>query len=565
MLTFSNYEYKRPDINQVKSQFNVLLESFQHAGSFQEQKDLIIKINQLRDDVSTQGNLAFIRASIDTKDEFYESERNYFDEVQPEFEELTTAFYKVLVNSPYRKELEEQWGQQFFDLADFSIKSFTPEIIPLLQEENRLASEYSKLVASAEIEFGNETLTLAQIDPYTESTDREIREKAVKAKFDFFADHEAKFDLLYDSLVKTRHEIALKLGYENFVDVGYLRMLRVDYDANQVAKFREQVRTYVVPLATKLRQRQQERIGVSELKFWDESLEFLTGNANPQGGPEWIIVKGKQMYQELSDETNEFFTFMNDRELMDLEAKKGKEAGGYCTFIENYEAPFIFSNFNGTSGDIDVLTHEAGHAFQVYMSRHSSIPEYIWPTHEAAEIHSMSMEFLTWPWMENFFGDQTEKYKFAHLSSGILFLPYGVAVDEFQHRVYEKPEMTPAERKAVWKELEAIYLPHRNYGDHDYLNRGGVWQRQGHIYEAPFYYIDYTLAQICAFQFWKKSREDFDSAWKDYVHLCKLGGSKSFTNLVKEANLQSPFEEGSLESVVKEIENWLDEVDDQKL
>lgn len=565
MLKFSDYEYKRPDIEQVKHQFNQLLEAFKQADSLQDQEQVILNVNQLRDGVSTQGNLAFIRASINTKDEFYENEKNYFDEAQPEFEALVTLFYKELVKSPFRSELEDKWGRQFFDLADYSIKSFSPEIIPLLQEENRLSSEYSRLVASAEIEFEGETLTLAQIDPYTESTDRKKREKAVKAKFDFFAQNEARFDSLYDSLVKTRHEIALKLGYKNFVDVGYLRMLRVDYDAEKVSKFREQVRTYVVPLATKLRERQQERIGVQELMFWDESLEFLTGNANPQGGPEWIIDKGKQMYQELSEETNEFFTFMNERELMDLEAKKGKEAGGYCTFIENYEAPFIFSNFNGTSGDIDVLTHEAGHAFQVYMSRHSIIPEYIWPTHEAAEIHSMSMEFLTWPWMENFFGDQTEKYKFTHLSSGILFLPYGVAVDEFQHRIYEKPDMTPDERKAVWKELEEIYLPHRKYGDHDYLNRGGVWQRQGHIYENPFYYIDYTLAQICAFQFWKKSREDFDNAWKDYVHLCKLGGSKSFTKLVEEANLKSPFETGSLESVVKEIEQWLDGVDDKKL
>ncbi|MDZ5712940.1 M3 family oligoendopeptidase [Jeotgalibacillus haloalkalitolerans] len=565
MLKFSDYEYKRPDLEQIKAEFNQQLEAFRDAQALKEQEQIILKINQLRDDVSTQGNLAFIRASINTKDEFYENERNFFDEAGPEFEELSTLFYQELVKSPYRRELEEKWGTQFFDLADFSIKSFKPEIIPLLQEENRLSSEYSRLVASAEIQFEGEVLTLAQIDPYTESTDRQIREKAVKAKFDFFAENEKKFDELYDKLVKTRHQIAQKLGYKNFVDVGYLRMLRVDYNAEKVAKFRDQVRTYIVPLATKLRERQKERIGVQDLMFWDESLAFLTGNANPEGGPEWIIEKGKQMYQELSPETNEFFTFMNERELMDLEAKKGKEAGGYCTFIENYEAPFIFSNFNGTSGDIDVLTHEAGHAFQVYMSRHTDIPEYVWPTHEAAEIHSMSMEFLTWPWMENFFGEQTEKYKFAHLSSGILFLPYGVAVDEFQHRIYEKPDMTPAERKAVWKELEEIYLPHRNYGDHNYLNSGGVWQRQGHIYEAPFYYIDYTLAQICAFQFWKKSREDFDAAWKDYVHLCKLGGSKSFTELVKEANLKSPFEEGSLESVVKEIENWLDGVDDKKL
>ena len=320
-----------------------------------------------------------------------------------------------------------------------------------------------------------------------------------------------------------------------------------------------------MPLATKLYERQAERIGVDKLKFYDQSLNFLSGNATPKGLPDWIIENGKKMYAELSPETNEFFNYMTEKNLLDLEAKKGKETGGYCTFIDDYDSPFIFSNFNGTSGDIDVLTHEAGHAFQVYSSRNIGIPEYVWPTHEGAEIHSMSMEFFTWPWMELFFEDDTEKYKFAHLSDGLLFLPYGVAVDEFQHAIYENPEMTPEERKAAWKQIEKTYLPMRDYDGNPYLEAGSIWQRQSHIYEAPFYYIDYTLAQICAFQFWKRSFEDREAAWNDYLHLCKLGGSKPFTELVKEANLLSPFEDGCVESVVGTIEAWLNSVDDKAL
>ncbi|TFE03682.1 M3 family oligoendopeptidase [Jeotgalibacillus sp. R-1-5s-1] len=565
MQKFNDYQYKRPDFAQAKMTFEELLTAFTEAGSAEEQIAAINKLNTYRNNISSQYNLALIRASVDTNDEFYQKEKDYFDEVMPKFSELETNYYKALVASPYRDRLEEKYGKQLFELADFSIKGFSPEVIPLLQEENKLTSEYSKLVASAEIDFDGKTLTLAQLDPYTESTDRSMREKAVKTKFDFFNQHAEKFDRIYDRLVKVRHEIALKLGYKNFVELGYIRMLRIDYNAEMVQTFRNQVKEFIVPLATKLRDRQQNRIGVNELKFWDESLSFLSGNAAPKGDPQWIIDRGKEMYSELSPETKEFFDFMNERELMDLEAKKGKESGGYCTFIEDYESPFIFSNFNGTSGDIDVLTHEAGHAFQVYMSRHLEVPEYRWPTHESAEIHSMSMEFFTWPWMERFFEEQTEKYKFSHLSSSLLFLPYGVMVDEFQHIVYENPDMTPAERKAAWKELEKTYLPHRDYGDHSYLNEGGFWQRQGHIYEVPFYYIDYTLAQICAFQFWKKSRENHESAWADYLHLCKLGGSLPFTELVKEANLLSPFEEGCVESVIGEIELWLSSVDDQKL
>ncbi|WP_252502660.1 M3 family oligoendopeptidase [Sporosarcina sp. Marseille-Q4943] len=565
MLTFEEFQYKRPEMESIKQEFNSLLEQFRSAGSFEDQNVVIEKLNAIGSNYSTQSNLMYIRSSIDTNDDFYQTEREYFDEIGPEFQELGTAFYKELVKTPFRKELEEKWGTQLFALADNAIKSFSPEVLPLLQQENKLTSEYAKLVASAQIEFDGKTLTLAQLGPYAESTDRGVRKSAMEASYSFYAENGDTFDRIYDDLVKVRHEIATKLGFKNFVELGYARMNRIGYDAAMVENFRDQVRDYIVPLATKLYERQAERIGVEKLKFYDQSLNFLSGNATPKGSPEWIIENGKRMYAELSPETDEFFKYMTEKHLLDLEAKKGKEAGGYCTFIDDYDSPFIFSNFNGTSGDIDVLTHEAGHAFQVYCSRNIGIPEYVWPTHEGAEIHSMSMEFFTWPWMELFFEEDTEKYKFAHLSSGLLFLPYGVAVDEFQHAIYEKPEMTPEERKAEWKRIEKTYLPMRDYDGNPYLETGSVWQRQSHIYEVPFYYIDYTLAQICAFQFWKRSFEDRDAAWKDYLHLCKLGGSKPFTELVKEASLISPFEDGCVESVVGTIEAWLNSVDDKAL
>ena len=565
MITFDEYQYARPEMDDIKKEFTELLNEFNNADSYETQNAVIEKINAIGNDYSTQSNLAYIRSSIDTNDEYYQQERDYFDEVSPEFQGLSTEFYKALITSKFRKELEEQWGSQLFALADHAIRAFSPDVMPLLQQENKLTSEYAKLVASAQIEFDEKELTLAQLGPYMESTDRIVRKDAMNAQYSFYEKNSEKFDDIYDRLVKLRDEIAKKLGFATFTELGYVRMSRVGYDADMVKNFRDQVRDYIVPVANKLYDRQAARIGVDSLKFYDQSLDYLTGNAVPQGSPEWIIEQGKEMYKELSHETDEFFTYMTEKNLLDLVAKKGKEAGGYCTFIDNYDSPFIFSNFNGTSGDIDVLTHEAGHAFQVYSSRNIGIPEYVWPTSEGAEVHSMSMEFFTWPWMELFFNEQTDKYKFSHLSSGLLFLPYGVAVDEFQHEVYNNPQMTPAERNAAWKRIEGIYLPKRDYDGNEYLESGGIWQRQAHIYEIPFYYIDYTLAQICAFQFWKKDREDHESAWNDYVHLCKLGGSKSFTELVKEANLVSPFENGCVESVVGTIEEWLDSVDDKAL
>lgn len=564
-MKFSEYTYVRPDAKQIEQRFKQLISSFEAAESFEQQERIMSDINKLRSEFDTQTQLVSIRHSINTNDEFYKAEQEYMDEVGPVIQEYITDYYRALVNSKFRAELEQKWGIQLFQLAEKMLKTFSPEIIEDLQLENKLSTEYSQLIASAKVPFEGEERTLAQLTPFELSTDRDMRKRASEARFGFMAENEAKFDRIYDDLVKVRTKIAKKLGYENFVQLGYDRMCRTDYNAEMVANFRAQVLEHIVPVATKLKERQRKRIDVEQMYYYDGSFDFKTGNATPKGDPDWIVENGAKMYAELSPEINEFFTFMRENELMDLVSKKGKQSGGYCTYLSEFGAPFIFSNFNGTSGDIDVLTHEAGHAFQVYESRHFEVPEYNWPTYEAAEIHSMSMEFFTWPWMELFFQEDTEKYKFAHLSGALLFIPYGVSVDEFQHFVYSNPEATPAERKAAWREIEKKYLPHRNYEGNEYLEQGGFWQKQGHIYQSPFYYIDYTLAQLCAFQFWKRMNEDWKSAWADYLKLCRAGGSQSFTGLVQVAGLISPFENGCIASVIGDIENWLNGVDDAVL
>ncbi|AHF06795.1 M3 family oligoendopeptidase [Desulfitobacterium metallireducens] len=557
-MKFKEYDYSRPNISEVQTAFGTLLEQFQHASSVQQQNQIMVEINQLREKFDSMFELVQIRHSVDTTDSFYEKEQEYFDEITPLYEELISEFYRALVNSHFREDLEEKWGKQLFRIAELTLKTFKPEIIEDLQLENKLESEYMKLIASARIPFEGEERNLSGLGMFLQSTDREMRKKANKAKYSFFTQNEEKLDAIFDQLVKVRTGIAQKLGYASYVELGYARMLRSDYNPEMVAQFRKQVEEEIVPVATKFRERQKSRLGLDRLMYYDEKLTFPDGNAIPQGDPEWIIANGRRMYSELSSETDEFFNYMLEHELLDLVTHKGKAGGGYCTYISQYQSPFIFSNFNGTSGDVDVLTHEAGHAFQVYSSRNFAVPEYHWPTYESCEIHSMSMEFFAWPWMELFFKDKADKYRFTHLSEALLFIPYGVTVDEFQHFVYSHPEATSEERKKAWREIEKKYLPHRIYGDNEYLEQGGFWHQQGHIFSSPFYYIDYTLAQICAFQFWKKARENRTQAWADYFKICQVGGSLSFLELVEQANLISPFKEGCIHSVIGIIGEWLE-------
>jgi M3 family oligoendopeptidase len=561
-MKFSEIEYKRPNVSVISEKFEHLVDLFQKAESFDEQDALIRNINDLRMEFQTLGTIASIKYSIDTNDKEFEEEQNFYDANSPVFDGLVHKYYTAIVNSKYRPELEKKWGKQLFDVAEVTLRTFSPEILEDLKKENELRTDYSKLLASAKIFFDGEEKNLQGLIPYMESTDRELRKSANEAKWKFFADNADEFDRLYDELVKIRARMAKKLGYKNFVQMGYDRMGRTDYNSEMVKKFRNQVLETIVPIAVKLKQKQQKRLGLDSFKYYDQPLDYKSGNAKPHGSPDWIVSCAKNMYSELSPETNEFFNFMLDNEMMDLVNKKGKDTGGYCTFIEKYKSPFIFSNFNGTMGDIEVLTHEAGHAFQAYSSRNFEIPEYFFPTSEACEIHSMSMEFLTWPWMNCFFKDQTDKFKYSHLKGSVIFIPYGVSVDEFQHWVYDNPEATPAERNQAWLDIEKKYLPYIDYDNNEFLEKGGRWQQQRHIFMSPFYYIDYCLAQICAFQFWKKSNENREQALEDYLRLCKAGGSQSFLGLVTTANLVSPFEDGCLKSFMGVIDNWLESFDD---
>ena len=564
-MNFNDYKYEHLDLEKIKGDFSELIGSFEKAENVERQIEAFDKIIKLRNHIETMQTLVSIRHSIDTNDEFYDKENEYMDEISPILFGFTNDFYRVLVNSKFKDKLIKKYEKLLFDLAENTLKIFSNEIIPDAQEENRLSSKYSKLIAGAKIDFDGKELNLSQMVPYTQSKDRKVRIEAAKKVAQFFAENQEEFDNIYDSLVKVRTKMAQKMGYKNYVEFGYKQLSRLEYDAKMVESYRKQVLENIVPLHTELRKRQEKRLGVEKLRFYDEAIKFNSGNADPHGSPEWILNHGKTMYKELSRETDEFFTFMTENNLLDLLSKKGKMSGGYCTYIPEHKSPFIFANFNGTSHDIDVLTHEAGHAFQVYQSRGFDVPEYLWPTYEACEIHSMSMEFLTWPWMDLFFENDTEKYKFIHLSEALLFIPYGVTVDEFQHWVYENPEATPQQRREKWLEIEKKYLPTRDYGEIEELKNGIFWFRQGHIFSSPFYYIDYTLAQVCAFQFWIKSRQDRKKAWKDYLNLCKLGGSKSFFELMKSANLKNPFEDGTIAAVIPKIKEYLDSVDDMNL
>lgn len=558
-MKFSEMPYRRVE-KAVLDQISRLTERLTCASSAEEAEKIFMESEAISTEVQTMMNLCYIRSTIDTTDEFYAAEQEYNDELTPLLTEKSQEFSKALCASPFRRELEKKWGTLLFTNAELSMKGFAPELVPLLQEENALTSQYQKLYASAKIDFDGKVLTVAQLAPYKQSADRAVRKAAYEAEGSFFDANREQFDEIYDKLVKNRTAQAKKLGYENYLELGYIRLNRNCYGPADVAQFRRQVVESMVPVVAEIKKAQAKRIGIADMKFYDDNFFYPDGNATPQGTPEELLAAGEKMYTEMSPETAEFAKLLFGNELFDVLAKPGKAPGGYCTSLPAYKVPFIFSNFNGTAGDVDVLTHEAGHAFADYVAaRTIPILDLRSPTMEGCETHSMSMEFFTAPWHRLFFKEQTEKYEVSHAEDALIFIPYGSMVDHFQELMYTHPEMTPEERNETWLKLERQYRPYLDFEDLPFYSRGAGWQRQLHIYQYPFYYVDYCLAQSMALQFWMESVKDWNAAWKKYLKFVGMGGTRTFVDLIRESGLLSPLDDGSIAKIVEPVSKWLKE------
>ena len=555
-MKYSEYPYERIDLEKFKNEIELMIGNFSSAENADQQIKIIQEYQKIQKEYQSYSSIAHLNFARNTKDKKTIKENKFYDEIGPEIASVDNKFTKAIDSSKFKKELLAEFGEHYFNLISMELKSFDSKIVELMKEENELRNKYRSLLAGAEINYKGEILNLTGLSPYMQDTDRETRKEAYKLMDDFFQKNEEELDLIFDKLVKIRNQKAKVLNFDNFIPLGYLNMSRSDYGAKEVSEYRKQIVKHIVPLVKKINQKRKEILGYEKMFIYD-TLYFKEGNPKPKGGVDFQVEQAKTMYSELSNETKDFFNMMIDEELMDLENRPGKSGGGFCTSFPSLERPYIFANFNGTDHDVTVLTHEAGHAFQCYQSRKQPLYRYFWPTYEACEIHSMSMEFLTWDWMHLFFKEDTDKFLFKHIAGSLAFLPYGALVDHFQHWIYENPNATPKERKNQWLKLENIYQPDKDYDDLDFLKNGGFWQKQSHIYEVPFYYIDYTLAQICAFQFWIRMQEDKESAWIDYLKLCKAGGSMSFLDLVKLANIKSPFDPKVFEEVATKINNWL--------
>ena len=559
-MKFADISYTRADFDAAARFYASAAERLSAAGSFEEAEAVFLEVEDFSAKFDTALTVANIRHDIDTRDEFYDAEVAYIDEHAPELEEYVQRWQDALLRTPYRAAFEAKYNRVMFLNAEIDARTFSPEIVPELQRENALTTEYSKLLAGAQIPFEGGVYTLSQLTPIKQDADASRRAAAWAAEDAWYAEHAESLDAIYAELVTLRDKMGRKLGHDGYIPLGYDRMQRNCYDKADVERFRAAVVDYIVPIAYSVYETVAKRLGKSlPMGYADCAMWFTDGNARPVGTPEDILEAGRSFYHELSGETAEFIDHMLENGMMDVLSRPGKAGGGYCTTLTAYKTPYIFANFNGTSGDVEVITHEAGHAFASWTSRDIVPAESSSPSLEGCEVHSMSMEFFAEPWAERFFGADADKFRWQHLADAVTFIPYGTLVDHFQHECYEHPEYTPEQRNAAWSRLAAVYMPWLKPEESlGFYSSGRAWQRQRHIYISPFYYIDYCLAQTVSLEFWAMIKRDKAAAWEKYMAYTRLGGTLTFRELLDRARLDSPFEPETLKAVAEAAKAWLD-------
>ena len=559
-MKFNEMTYTRPDIGALLARCKELAAKAAAAPDGDALVRLYYEQSEAFAEYNTAANLANIHYTCDTRDAYWKAEQDFFDANGPAVTNASVEISRAFLANPHVDVLTAKFGTTCVAGMKNAVLGMDDRTVELQQQFNALVSRYQQIYGGALVELDGKQLTIPQLGPYKEDLDPAVRRAAYEAEAGYFDAHRAELDELYGEIVKNLNAQARVMGYHDYSELSYVRMNRIGYGPEEIRKFRDQVANDVVPQLQKVMALRAKRTGIARPTFTDLPIMFKDGNPKPIPGYKARMDAARTMYHELSPETAEFIDFMQDNELFDVESRPGKMSGGYMTSLPSYKAPFIFANWNNTSGDVDVLTHECGHAFEGYVAeRDPAIPADLeCPGMESAEIHSMAMEFLTAPWHHLLFGRDTDKYALLHAEDSFVFLAYGCEVDEFQHIMYQNPDLTPDERNAEWLKLEKKYRPWIDFAGLPFYGRGAGWQRQLHIYECPFYYIDYCLSTMAALQFFLLSLTDHKDAWQRYLRLVRRAGMASYTELLETAGLKVPFEEGSIKGIAQQMTDWLE-------
>lgn len=542
----------------VEAEFGAILEALPAADACADAApwlEAISRWNALRACIEGERARLNYAYSKNCLDPGLEAQDRYLREkVVPVQEEGESRFLRALRDTPHRAAIAAKHGAYFLDRMAAGQQTVDPANSELRVALGELAVQYDKAIAAGEVTVGGEAMTLTRAVGIAQGSDQaSMRREAWVAYRDWFVRHREPLADLYSRMVQLRDRMGRNLGHADFVPLGYAGMSRTDYGPAQAAQFRRAVREHFVPLQRQLIARQARELGCDSLKPWDAGYHPSLGIPLGAVPVEGQLDAAQRVFSRLSPRLARHFEHMRANGLIDLENRKGKRGGAYCTSFPDEGQVAIFCNSTGQASDVRTLTHEMGHAFQAWESQAIELVELQWPTAEAAEIHSMGMEYLSLRHIGEFFADaeHARRFRKKRWTGAVELVCYICVVDEFQHWVYENPSATPDERDAQWDLIWETYIPGLDFaGIEPY--RTARWYAQLHVFKYPFYYIDYAIAETGARQLAMMDAKDPAAALETYLSLCRVGGTRGVLDILRSAGLRSPFDEGVMADLARD-------------
>ena len=493
-------------------------------------------------------------------EEIQKSWMQFVENVQPKLSEYSDILNRRLVEHESLDDLPERFGILVKGIKT-DIAIFREENIPLSTRVTKLVTEYNEICGAQMVEFDGEQKTFAQMAIYFENTDRKIREDAWKAVSERRFEDNERVSEIYDELIQIRHKIATNAGFEGFQQYMFASMHRFDYSIEDCLEFHESIETVCQPLRHRTDGERMRDLGVDSLRPWDMGVD-VKGRPplQPFNDVQEMVDGCSRIFHNMSEELGNYFDQLDANDCLDLDSRKGKAPGGYQYYLQKSRLPFIFMNAAGTQRNIETMIHEAGHAFHSFYSGHLDLIHERDSPIEFAEVASMSMELLTHPHWEEFYDNKdADRARRKHLEDIISFMPWMATIDAFQHWVYANPNHSREERAEKWLELGERFGPKVDMTGFEDIHKVS-WQRQGHLFGVPFYYVEYGIAQLGALQMWKYHRRDTQDALDRYKAGLSLGYTRGLTELFQASGLELSFSESYVGELIGEIDEALAEL-----
>ena len=509
----------------------------------------------------------YIAMTCDTEDESIKAAFLAFVEhIEPELKKVRFELDKKIVKCEHVQHLDQVRFGVLLRNWSADVDIFRDENVPLQTEDTKLGTEYAELCGSMMVEFDGEERTMPQMGVYQLEQDRERREASWRAVAERRLEDRDKIDSMFDNMVKIRHQIALNAGFDNYMEYAFAEKHRFDYTPDDCTAFHDAIEQTCMPIVRKLEEERKSALGIDSLMPWDIAVD-PHGHAplKPFDTADELIEKSSTLFHKMDEGLGEMFDSMRDGGYsLDLDSRKGKAPGGYQACRDRQRIPFIFMNAAGLPRDLDTMIHEAGHAFHSMLCKDEDLVWYRSSPIEFAEVASMSMESMAYPFLGEFYNEEeTTRAIRKHLEGIVNTLPWVATIDAFQHWIYTNPQHTREERTAHWLLLSDRFGGREGFGggvcwDGLDMEREAVWHRQLHPFQVPFYYVEYGIAQLGALQMWMHYRKDPKAALDAYKNGLSLGGSKPLPELFSGAGLKFDFTADMVASLMTTVQEELD-------